>query len=64
MLIKENGYFILLTSWLFKAVLLRTEDVSGVHRTLGINVIIRKVPVLNEEVYLHFMDSFSHLDHT
>lgn len=62
MLIKENGYFILLTSRLFKAVLVRAEDVSGVHRTLGTNVIIRKVPVLNEEVYFHFMGVFSHLN--
>lgn len=63
MLIKENGYFILLTSRLFKAVLLRTKDVSSVHRTLGTNVVIRKVPVLNEEVYLHFMDTFGHINH-
>lgn len=55
------GYFILLTCGLFKAVLLRTEDVSGVYSTLGINPIIRKVPVLNEEVHLHFMDIFSQI---
>lgn len=43
--------------------LLRIKDVSGAHSSLGVNVTMRKVLFLNEEVYLNFMDIFSHLDH-
>lgn len=45
-----------MTTRFSKAVLFRTKYVSGVYRTLGINIIIsERLKFFNEEVRLHFM---------